>query len=119
MAHFQITLKLNLEYLKVLFSVLYYFLFISMILRNIKSNIKFCADDTMLFSVVKDPVKSADDLNHDLDIIYQWAHQWKMEFNLDPNKQLKSYFSCKKVNPNHPQLIFNGINVKTWTNKSI
>ena len=28
------------------------------------------ADDTMLFSLVKDPVTSANDLNHDLDMIY-------------------------------------------------
>ena len=40
----------------------------------------------MLFSVVKEPVKS-DDLNHDLAIIYQWASQWKMEFNPDHTKQ--------------------------------
>ena len=80
---------------------------------HIKSNIKFFADDTMLFSVVKGPVKSADDLNHDLDIIYQWAHQWKMEFNPDLSKQATEFlFSCKKVSPNHPQLIFNGIIVK-------
>ena len=55
--------------------------------RNIKFNIKFFADDTMLFSIVKDPVTSANDLNHDLDMIYQWAHQWNMEFNPDPIKQ--------------------------------
>ena len=39
------------------------------------------------FSTVKDPIISANDLNHDLDIINQWAHQWKMEFNPDPTKQ--------------------------------
>ena len=38
-----------------------------------KSNIKFFADDTMLFSLVKYPVISADDLNQDLDSICQWA----------------------------------------------
>ena len=41
----------------------------------------------MLFSIVKDPLLSANDLNHDLDLISQWAHQWKMEFNPDPTKQ--------------------------------
>ena len=55
--------------------------------RNIKSNIKFFADDTMLFSLVKDPEISANDLNHDHDIIRQWADQWKLEFNPDPTKQ--------------------------------
>ena len=81
--------------------------------KNIKSNIKFFADDTMLFSIVKDPVLSADDLNHDLDIIYQWAHRWKMEFNPDPTKQATEVlFSYKKASPSHPQLISNGIIVK-------
>ena len=53
---------------------LLFLIFINDLERNIKSNINFFADDTMLFSVVKDPVISADDLNHDLDIINQWAH---------------------------------------------
>ena len=62
----------------------------------------------MLFSVIKKPVESAADLNHDLEIISQWAHQWKMEFNPDPSKQAnEALFSCKKSSPNHPPLIFN------------
>ena len=66
----------------------------------------------MLFSIVKDPAISANNLNHDLDIIQQWAYQWKMEFNPDPTKQANEVlFSCKKSSPNHPQLIFNGIAV--------
>ena len=75
---------------------------------NIKSNIKFFADDTMLFSIIKKPAESAADLNHDLGIISQWAHQWKMEFNPDPSKQANEVlFSYKKSSPNHPPLIFN------------
>ena len=67
--------------------------------KNINSNIKFFADDTMLFSIVKDPAVSATDLNHDLNIIRQWAHQWKMEFNPDITKQATEViFSCKKNN---------------------
>ena len=63
----------------------------------------------MLFSIVKDPVLSANDLNHDVDIIYLWANQWKMEFNPTPSKQaIEVIFSCKKSSPNHPQLIFSG-----------
>ena len=84
---------------------LLFLIYINDLEKNIKSNIKFFADDTMLFSIVKDPVLSADDLNHDLNIIYQWAHQWKMEFNPDPTKQATEVlFACKKVVPNHPQL---------------
>ena len=81
--------------------------------RNIKSNIKFFADDTMLFSIVKGPVISANDLNQGLNIIHQWAYQWKLEFNPDPTKQATEVlFSCKKRRPNHPKLIFNGATVE-------
>ena len=67
----------------------------------------------MLFSIVKDPTISANNLNHDLDTICQWAHQWKMEFNPDPSKQANEVlFSCKKTSPHHPQLIFNGMVVQ-------
>ena len=87
---------------------LLFLVYINDLERNIKSNVKFLADDTMLFSLVKDLETSANDLNHDLDVIYQWAHQWKMEFNPDPTKQATEIlFSCKK-SVNHPQLIFNG-----------
>ena len=78
---------------------LLFLIYINDLERNIKSNIKFFADDTMLFSIVKDPLISAVDLNHDLSIISQWAHQWKMEFNPDPTKQATEVlFSCKKLN---------------------
>ena len=43
--------------------------------RNIKSNIKLFADDTMHFSIVKNPQMSANDLNHDLDVIRRWPQQ--------------------------------------------
>ena len=87
---------------------LLFLIYINDLERNTKSNIKFFADDTML-SIVKDPAISADDLNHGFDIIRQWACQWKMEFNPDPNKQATEVlFFCKKSSPNHPQLIFNG-----------
>ena len=51
----------------------------------------------MLYSVVYDPISRASDLNHDLELINQWAFQWKMAFNPDPNKQANEIsFSCKK-----------------------
>ena len=88
---------------------LLFLVYINDLERNIKSNIKFFADDTMLFSIVKNPEMSANDLNHDLDVIRQWAHQWKLEFNPDPIKQATGVlFSCKKSSQNHPQIMFNG-----------
>ena len=85
---------------------LLFLIYINDLERNIRSNVKFFADDTMLFSIVNDPLTI--DLNHDLNIICQWAHRWKMEFNPDPTKQANEIlFSCKKSSPNHPLLIFN------------
>ena len=63
----------------------------------------------MLFSIVKDPAISANELNQDLETIRQWARQWKMEFNPDPTKQATELlFSYKKKPPVHPPLYFNG-----------
>ena len=88
---------------------LLFLIYINDLERNIKSDIKFFADDTMLFYMVNNPVISADYLNHDLHIIHQWAHQWKMEFNPNPTPQATEIlFPCKKSSPNHPLLIFNG-----------
>ena len=51
---------------------LLFLIYINDLERNIKFNIKFFADDTMLLSIVKDPTISASDLHHDLNIIFQW-----------------------------------------------
>ena len=60
--------------------------------------LSFFADDTSLFSIVQDPVVSARELQHDLNLINKWAHQWKMSFNPDPNKQAEEIiFSQKKI----------------------
>ena len=77
---------------------LLFLIYINDLERNIKSNVNFFANDTMLFSIVNDPILSASELNHDLNVINQWAYQWKMEFNPDPNKQATELlFSCKKI----------------------
>ena len=49
-------------------------IYINDIARNIISNIKFFADDTMFFSIVKDLTISAVVTL----MIHRWAHQWKM-----------------------------------------
>ena len=55
---------------------LLFLIYINDLEKNIKSNVKFFADDTMLFSIVNDPVISANDLNHDLNVINQWAYHY-------------------------------------------
>ena len=83
---------------------------------GIKSQIKFFADDTSLYSVVTDPITSAAELNHDLEIINNWAKQWKMSFNPDPTKPAEEIlFSQKKSTVHHPPLFFNGSEVKRVT----
>ena len=80
---------------------------------GLKSSVNFFADDTSISSIISDPSVSAHELNHDLDRISQWAHQWKMSFNPDPTKQAEEIlFSHKLASPNHPPIYFNGIEVK-------
>ena len=75
---------------------LLFLIYINDLEKNMKSNVIFFADDTMLFSIVNDPLISANEMNHDLNIISQWTYRWKMEFNPDPNKQAtEALFSCK------------------------
>ena len=51
----------------------------------------------MIYSVVHNPTLTASALNHDLEIISQWAHQWKMSFNPEPSKQaVEILFSQKE-----------------------
>ena len=83
---------------------LLFLIYINDLEKNIKSNIKFFAYDTMLFSIVNDPNITANDLNHDLNVISAWAYQWKLEFNPDPLKQATEVlFSCNKIPPIHLQ----------------
>ena len=52
-------------------------------------------------------------LNHDLDLISQWAYQWKTSFNPDTAKQtVQVVFSRKCKQIDHPKIYFN-IEVKT------
>ena len=76
---------------------LLFLIYINDLENDVISTVKFFADDTMIFSVVHDPVISATELNHDLNLINKWAHQWKMSFNPDPTKQaVEVLFSQKR-----------------------
>ena len=75
---------------------------------GLSSNAKPFAGDTSLFYVVHDIHSSANDLNKDLKTIIEWAFQWKMSSNLDPNKQAQeAIFTRKSNNMRHPPLVFN------------
>ena len=92
---------------------LLFLVYINDLEEGIKSSVKFFADDTSLFSIVRDPLVSAVELNHDLALISKWAHQWKMSFNPDPTKQAEEIiFSYKRKSPDHPPIYFNNIEVK-------
>ena len=68
-------------------------------LMVLKVNVNYLLmTDTSLFSVVNDINTSASDFNEDLEKIGNWAFKWKMNFNLDPNKQVQQIiFSRKKT----------------------
>ena len=74
------------------------------------SSPKLFADDTSIFSTVFESNRSSEALNQDLLSVKDWATQWKMSFNPDPNKQATEVvFSRKNVPINHPLLYFNGV----------
>ena len=50
-----------------------FLIYINDLEQNIKSNVTFFADDTMLYSIVEDPKLSTVELNHDLDVICKWT----------------------------------------------
>ena len=95
---------------------LLFLIYINDLEEHIQSRIKFFADDTMLFSVVHDPLLTANELNHDLEMINIWAYQWKLAFNPDINKQaVEVLFSHKLIKAVHPPLYFNGDEVLSVT----
>ena len=82
---------------------LFFLVYINDLVDNINCDIKMFADDTSLFSRVDDPVRSALELNEDLETVKLWAWQWKMHFNAEKTEEV--IFSCKRFKPNHPPLL--------------
>ena len=88
---------------------LLFLIFVNFLPHDISSVCKMFADDTSLFSKANVSSISLSDLNYDLETINQWAHQWKMSFEPDPNKQTTEMLFSRKVNTDdHPKLTFNG-----------
>ena len=66
---------------------LLFLVYINDVLEGLTSNVKLFADDTSIFSVVRDSSSSSLSLNEDLSKISQWGYKWKMLFNPDASKQ--------------------------------
>ena len=93
---------------------LLFIIYINDLLDNIQSTCKIFADDTSLFSHVFDKYKSQSELNNDLQVISNWAFQWKIQMHPDPNKQAQEvYFSKKSNNENSLPVTFNNAKVVT------
>ena len=76
---------------------LLFLVYINDLPEGLTSNVKLFADDTSIFSVVRDSSSSSLSLNEDLSKISQWGYKWKMLFNPDASKQAQEVvFSCKK-----------------------
>ena len=87
---------------------LFFLIYLDDLTKNLKCNAKLFADDTSLFTVVQDPISAANDMNHDLEQIRKWAHDWRMTFNPDPQKQaVELIFSRRKIVVDHPNISFN------------
>ena len=93
---------------KINFRTFVILIYINDLSRYSKSKCKLCGNETSLFSVIHDNDTSANDLNHDLEKIIEWAFEWKLKFNPDSSKQTQIILSRKNLS-NHPVSYFNDI----------
>ena len=66
---------------------LLFLIYINDLSEGLSTNAKLFADSTSLFSVIHDSQTSENVLNKDLEMMHNWAFQWKMNFNPEPTKQ--------------------------------
>ena len=93
---------------------LLFLIYINDLPNGLRSNAKLFADDTSLFTVVRDKNESANILDNDLLLISKWAYNWKMLFNPDPSKPAQEViFSRKQQTQRHPVISLNNIQVET------
>ena len=92
---------------------LLFLIYINDLTNKLKSNAKLFADDTSLFTIVKDKTESANILSSDLSDFSKRAYDWKMLFNPDPCKPAQEVvFSRKKKTQSHPAISLNNIQVE-------
>ena len=92
---------------------LFFLVYINDLTADLKCNVKLFADNTSLFTIAQEANEAVDHMNHDLQLIAQWANDWRMSFNPDPQKQaVELLFSKKRNEIDHPVILFNNIPVK-------
>ena len=64
--------------------------------NDLKSNVKLFADDTSLFTIVKDKNEKTNIINNDLLQISKWAYNWKIFFDPDSNKPTQEALFSRK-----------------------
>ena len=85
-----------------------FLIYINDLSNELSSNPSLFADDTFLFSFVRDTNLPNNALNNNLVKISIRVYQWKMSFNPDPSKQAQEVIFFRKIKkPSHPVLIFN------------
>ena len=88
---------------------LLFLIYINDLPDGITSICKIFADDTS-----KNINRSVNELNCDLEKVSNWAYQWKMQFNPDPNKQANEVIFSRKSNSNsfpYPPVKFSENNI--------
>ena len=96
---------------------LLFLIYINDLPDGLTSICKIFADGTSLFSKVLDVNESTKKLNFNLQKISEWAFQWKMHFNPDPNKQANEVILSQKSKVHsHPPLFFNSNDVRNCRN---
>ena len=89
-----------------------FLIYINDLSEGLSTNAKLFADNKSLFSVIHDSQTSTNVLNYDLEMIQNWAFQWKMNFNPDPTKQAQEViFGRKTKRLHHLPLVFSNANV--------
>ena len=84
---------------------LLFLVYINDIITNIDSTIKLFADDTSMYSFLRDIDEQTQTLNSDLSKINQWANEWKVNFNQTKTELM---VLTRERNINLPPLYFDG-----------
>ena len=102
------------------FGALFFLIYITDLTDELKCNTNLFADDTSIFTVVREPTIAAENLNHDLELINLWATKWRLSFTPDPSKQaVEVIFSKKRCPRNHPPIFLKMLLLKAFASKSI